>query len=69
VTRVLTSLALAALLGVAGCASDQAPEIAPAGSGATATTSRTLAPCPPGGPDETTPPAGCLDEDGVVVRP
>ena len=29
----------------------------------------TLQPCPDGGPDATTPPAGCLDADGNVVRP
>jgi hypothetical protein len=62
-------LALALLLGVAGCAAGQDPEITPTTGGGPATTSRSLQPCPPGGPDATTPAAGCLDDDGVVVRP
>jgi hypothetical protein len=56
-------------LGAVACSSDQDPGIAPDSSAGTVTTSRPLAPCPPGGPDATTPAAGCLDEDGVVVRP
>ncbi|HEX4867426.1 MAG TPA: hypothetical protein VFV32_07335 [Acidimicrobiales bacterium] len=65
-------LALVALLALStvGCTSDQAPEIVPAGgSTTTPTTSRTLAPCPAGGPDATTPAAGCIGEDGSVQRP
>jgi hypothetical protein len=58
------------LIGAAGCSDDQDPGIAPGTtSGGPSTTSQALAPCPPGGPDATTPPAGCLDEDGAVVRP
>ena len=34
-----------------------------------ATTSDTLPRCPDGRPDATTPVAGCLDQDGRVVRP
>ncbi len=61
-------LAVALVAVVAGCSSEQDPGIAPGPADATETTSRTLQPCPPGGPDETTPPAGCLDADGNVVR-
>jgi hypothetical protein len=57
-------------LSTVACSADQAPEIVPAGgSTTTPTTSRTLAPCPAGGPDATTPAAGCLGEDGSVQRP
>ena len=35
----------------------------------TNTTSNTLPPCPDGGPDATTPDAGCLDADGSVRQP
>jgi hypothetical protein len=59
----------AALAGPAACGSDQDPGVPPAGDGGPGTTSVTLGPCPPGGPDETTPAAGCLDDDGTVVRP
>lgn len=52
---------------VGACSADQAPELEPAEEGPT-TTSRMLAPCPPDGPDATTPEPGCLDEDGVVQR-
>jgi hypothetical protein len=59
------------LLAAAACASGQDPGVdpGPTGSSGPSTTSRTLAPCPAGGPDATTPPAGCLDADGDVVRP
>lgn len=65
-------LGLALLLAVStmACTSDQAPEIVPAGgSTTTPTTSRALSPCPPGGPDGTTPAAGCIGPDGAVQRP
>lgn len=58
-----------ALLAVTGCTSTQEPDIAPSTSAGPTTTSRALAPCPPGGPDATTPSAGCLDDDGSVVHP
>ena len=63
-------LAVVVFLATAACSSSQDPGIAPVTSdqGPT-TTSHVLAPCPAGGPDATTPPAGCLDEDGRVVRP
>jgi hypothetical protein len=57
------------IVALAACASGQDPGIAPPESGGTVTTSHSLAPCPPGGPDATTPAAGCLAEDGSVVRP
>lgn len=61
-------LALALLVGAAGCSAGQDPEIAPPGGGGPSTTSRSLEPCPPGGPDASTPAAGCLDDDGSVRR-
>ena len=61
-------LALALLVGAAGCAAGQDPEITPGTGGGPSTTSRALQPCPAGGPDATTPAAGCLDEDGAVQR-
>jgi hypothetical protein len=67
VRRALLALVLA--LGSVGCASGQDPEIVPAGDGGPSTTSNVLQPCPAGGPDATTPPAGCVGEDGVVERP
>jgi|GEM_PF-4857261 uncharacterized lipoprotein len=68
--RRLRGLAAAlAVAALAACASDQEPELVPADDSTTATTSQALAPCPPGGPDATTPGAGCLDEDGTVLRP
>lgn len=63
------AVVVVALLAVMGCSSTQEPGIAPSTSAGPSTTSRTLAPCPPGGPDATTPAAGCLDEDGSVVHP
>jgi hypothetical protein len=66
----LVSGALVALVVLAptGCGSEQDPGVPAAPSGPV-TTSVTLGACPPGGPDATTPPAGCLAEDGTVVRP
>jgi hypothetical protein len=66
-TRVV--IAALALSVAAACASGQEPDIAPPTGGGPSTTSRSLQPCPFGGPDDTTPPAGCLDEDGAVLRP
>lgn len=65
------ALALGALLlAGAACSSDQDPGLEPAPSGSRGSTStpQLLQPCPPGGPDETTPPAGCVDEDGNVLH-
>jgi hypothetical protein len=57
------------VLAAAACSSGQDPGISPSTSAGPGTTSRTLQPCPAGGPDATTPPAGCVDEDGNVLRP
>ena len=57
------------VVGAAACSSGQDPGLTPGDPSAPSTTSQTLPPCPDGGPDATTPPAGCLDEDGAVVRP
>lgn len=62
------ALALSAVL-LLGCGQEQEPDVIPTDDDAPATTSRLLEPCPPGGPDDTTPAAGCLDPDGVVQRP
>lgn len=62
-------VAVLALWGAVGaCSSGQDPGIAPATGGGPVTTSRPLLPCPDGGPDATTAPAGCLDADGRVLR-
>lgn len=60
----------AGLLLAGACSSGQDPGVpASPGSSGPTTTSHLLERCPPGGPDATTPPEGCLDEEGVVVRP
>jgi hypothetical protein len=60
-------LALAA--GTAACGSDQDPGVTPGDTtGGPSTTSHLLSQCPAGGPDATTPAAGCLDPDGKVVH-
>jgi hypothetical protein len=61
-------LAVALLIALAACSSGQDPGVTSVDGGPT-TTSRPLAPCPPGGPDATTPPAGCIGDDGSVLRP
>jgi len=71
VTRRAAALAVAVLLASVGCEGGQDPGLDP-GLGtddAPAQTSDTLGACPPGGPDETTPAAGCLGDDGTVQRP
>ncbi len=64
------ALAVALLLGAAACAKDQDPGIpsAPTVEGQTTRPPQLLEECPPGGPDATTPPAGCVDEDGNVLH-
>ncbi len=57
------------LVGLAACSNDQDPGIVPNDVGGSEGTSNYLQRCPDGGPDETTPSAGCLDEDGAVLRP
>jgi hypothetical protein len=62
-------VAVLVAVAVAGCSAGQDPGVTPSTDPGPTTTSRALAPCPPGGPDATTPAAGCLDADGAVVRP
>lgn len=64
-----SALLLVAALAVAAC-SDQDPGLDPSLTpGGDDAPPATLGPCPPGGPDDTTPAAGCLDDDGTVLRP
>lgn len=54
---------------VAACGSGQDPGVTPGNTtGGPSTTSHLLGPCPAGGPDATTPAAGCLDADGKVLH-
>jgi hypothetical protein len=60
-----------ALLAAAACSSGQDPGVepqVPSGDRGSTTTPQLLQPCPPGGPDGTTPAAGCVDDDGNVRR-
>lgn len=61
--------AAVAAASLTACSADQEPEMVPVEDPKTATTSQVLQPCPPGGPDASTPAAGCLDEDRTVQRP
>lgn len=63
--RTVAGVALVLALG--GC-DDQDPGVEPS-SDQPATTSNTLGQCPDGGPDATTPEAGCLGPGGSVLRP
>lgn len=65
----LGAVALAVVLAVAGCDSGQDPGLEPSRMEDTDRTSDTLGACPEGGPDATTPDAGCLGPDGSVQRP
>jgi hypothetical protein len=68
----VTGRAVATLLlpvALLACSSDQDPGVTPSTQPGPSTTSHVLQPCPDGGPDATTPPAGCLDPEGNVVRP
>jgi len=71
--RAVARVAVAAVLlvGVGACARDQDPGIEPTGSSVEGPTSPPRFPeaCPPGGPDATTPAAGCVDPDGNILRP
>jgi hypothetical protein len=67
--RWAASIAVAAGTLVAGCESSQDPGLDPGLIDGPAPTSDTLPDCPAGGPDATTPPAGCLGPDGAVLRP
>ena len=74
-------VALVALVSLAACSSSQDPGIpGPQRAGTTGTTGDpaegTTPPtylypprCPEGGPNSTTPAAGCLQADGTLVRP
>lgn len=63
------ALCLVVSLALVACGQEQEPDVIPTDPDAPSTTSRLLEPCPPGGPDDTTPAAGCLGEDGTVQRP
>ena len=66
----LAVLVVAAALSLAACESSQDPGLDPGiGTDGPAPTSDTLPDCPPGGPDATTPEAGCLGPGGSVLRP
>lgn len=56
------------VVGGAACGSDQDPGLTPGTGDGPTTTSHLLERCPEGGPDATTPPAGCLDDDGKVAH-
>jgi hypothetical protein len=62
--------ALVVVVAVASaCAAEQDPGLTVQPGNATATTSQLLPECPAGGPDTTTPSAGCVGPDGAVQRP
>lgn len=61
-------VALALVLGVGACSSEQDPGLVPEGNDGPSTTSRLLADCSDD-PGATIPTGGCLDADGNVVRP
>ncbi len=65
--RLAPAVALALTL-LVGCSDGQDPGLAPGGE-RPESTSNTLGQCPPGGPDATTPVAGCIDSGGQVRRP
>ena len=67
--RRAAAVALAVAIALAGCETDQDPGLDPGIGDGPAQTSNTLGACPPGGPDATTPAAGCLGPDGSVQRP
>ena len=66
---VLAAAVLVGASGAAACSRDQDPGIVPSEStvkGATTPPPQLPQDCPPGGPDATTPAAGCVDEDGNI---
>jgi hypothetical protein len=69
VRRRVAALALGFALVLGACESDQDPGLDPGLGDGPAQTSDTLGACPAGGPDVTTPAAGCLGPDGSVQRP
>ena len=68
-SRRAAVVAVAFVLPLGGCDSNQDPGLAPGAVEGSERTSDTLGACPPGGPDVTTPEAGCLGPDGSVLRP
>ncbi len=68
--RVRLAAASALLVALAACSSGQDPglEESPSGTSERTTPPQLLQPCPPGGPDATTPAAGCVDDEGNVVH-
>jgi hypothetical protein len=69
VTRCAAALVALVVGATAACSSGQDPGVTPEPGTGPSTTSQLLQPCPDGGPDDTTPPAGCLDPAGNVLRP
>ena len=68
--RNAAAVVLAAVVALGACSDGQDPGLDPGlGGDQPGTTSNTLGQCPAGGPDETTPPAGCIGADGQVLRP
>ena len=68
--RRLTAVVFAAVLALGACSDGQDPGLDPGlGGDQPGTTSNTLGQCPAGGPDATTPPAGCIGPNGQVLRP
>lgn len=58
------------IVALGACRDDQDPGLEiPGQSDDHRPSSNTLPPCPDGGPDATTPDAGCLDDSGAVLRP
>jgi hypothetical protein len=58
-------------LALAACSSGQDPgldETPTTRAGGSTPAPQLLEPCPPGGPDERSPAAGCVDEDGNVLH-
>ncbi len=64
VRAIAVAFALATLV---ACGDSQDPGLGPSGD-RPASTSNTLGQCPDGGPDATTPAAGCIGPEGQVLR-
>lgn len=69
--RVAAVVATAAVVWLGACSDEQDPGFDQQVDvdGGTRPQSETLEPCPDGGPDASTPAAGCLGPDGSVLRP
>jgi hypothetical protein len=70
VRRRTATASVLLVVALAACSSGQDPGLDESPSGSTASTDppQLLEPCPPGGPDASTPAAGCVDDDGNVVH-